>query len=231
MDEINHMQTKLDSVLMLNQDIHQSQIGTNECQHTFEILVDAFLHAQDRVIQPQLITIDKVKDMIRKESLPDGLDFPSFPSLKLSRLITPIIFFQRTYFVYVLQAPLLQPTIYQLYKLQRFPPKQEENIFVYIEKKKDFIFIDVMGHKYGKTNYQKLQACLMPNELTCVCKETLPILTSPNEDCEITLIHPSTISLPNQVCELRLLNLEHTTLARKTGTLHEDLRTFMIISR
>jgi hypothetical protein len=32
----------------------------------------------------------------------------------------------------------------------------------------------------------------------------------PNEDCEATLIHPSTISLPNQVCEQSLLNLEHT---------------------
>jgi len=30
----------------------------------------------------------------------------------------------------------------------------------------------------------------------------------PNEDCEATLIHPSTISLPNQACEQRLLNLE-----------------------
>jgi len=134
--EINRMQTKLDSVLILNQDIQHIQIGPNECQHTFEILVDAFLHAQDRVIQPQLITIDKVKDMMRKESLPDGLDFPSFPSLELSRRITPIIFFQRTYFVYVLQAPLLQPTMYQLYKLQSFPPKQQENVFVYIEKRR-----------------------------------------------------------------------------------------------
>jgi hypothetical protein len=130
-DEINRMQTKLDSVLMLNADIQQIRRGPNECQHTSEILVDAFLHAQDRVIQPQLITIDKVKDMMRKESLLDGLNFPSFSCLELSRLIIPIIFPQRTYFVYVFQASLLQPTMYQLYKLQPFPPKQQENVFVY----------------------------------------------------------------------------------------------------
>jgi hypothetical protein len=80
---------------------------------------------------------------------------------------------------------------------------------------KDFIFIDVMRHKYGKMNYQELQVFLMPNELIYICKETLPILTYihtyvPNENCEATLIHPSTISLPNQVCEQRMLNLEHT---------------------
>jgi hypothetical protein len=105
-DEINQMQNQLDSVLVLNEDIQQVQRGLDECQHTFEILVDAFLHAQDGVIQPQLIT--KVKDMMK--SLPDGLDFPSFPSLELSRLISPIIFSQKSYLVYVLQILLIKST-------------------------------------------------------------------------------------------------------------------------
>ena len=76
--------------MILNENIQQIQRGLGECQHTLEILVGAFLHAQDGVIQPQLITIAKLRDMIRRESLPDGLDFPSFPILELSRLITPI---------------------------------------------------------------------------------------------------------------------------------------------
>ena len=80
-DEINQMHTQVDSVMMINENIQQIQRGIEECQHTFEILVDAFVHAQDGVIQPQLMTIAKIKDMMRKESLPDGLDFPSFPSL------------------------------------------------------------------------------------------------------------------------------------------------------
>jgi hypothetical protein len=63
-DEINRMQTQLDSVFMLNENIQQIQRGLNECQHTFEILFNAFLHAQDGVIQPQLITIAKIKDMM-----------------------------------------------------------------------------------------------------------------------------------------------------------------------
>jgi len=59
--------------------------------------------------------------MIRKESLPDGLDFPSIPILELSRLITLIIFSQSSYLVYILQVPLLQSMSYHLYKLQPFP--------------------------------------------------------------------------------------------------------------
>jgi hypothetical protein len=88
------MQTQLDSVLIINENIRQIQRGLDECQHTFEILVEAFLHALDGVIQPQLITVAKIRDMM-EESLSDGLDFPSFSSLELSRLITPVIFSQK----------------------------------------------------------------------------------------------------------------------------------------
>jgi hypothetical protein len=101
--------------------------------------------------------------------------------------------------------------MYQLYKVQPFPMKQHENAFVYIESKKDFIFADTMRHKYGKMNYQELQTCLTPNEFNYVCPETLPILTYiPNEDCEATLIHPSTTSFPSNICVKGLLNLERT---------------------
>jgi len=51
----------------------------------------------------------------------------------------------------------------------------------------------------------------MPNELSYVCKENIPIVTYvPNYDCESTLIHPSTISIPHNVCEQRMLILEQT---------------------
>ena len=99
-DEVHRMHTQIDSVMMVNENIQQIQSGIEECQHTFEILVGAFLHAKDAVIQPQLITITKIKDMMRRESLPDGLDFPSFPSLQLSRLITLISYSQYSYLVY-----------------------------------------------------------------------------------------------------------------------------------
>ena len=106
-DEFNTMQSQLESVLIINEKVRQIQKGMNECQDTFEILVDVFLHSQDSIIQPQLITIAKVKDMMRKLSLPDGLDLPPFPSLEFSRLITPIIISKQTYLVYILQVHFL----------------------------------------------------------------------------------------------------------------------------
>jgi len=68
-----------------------------------------------------------------------------------------------------------------------------------------------MRQRYGKMNYPELQASLKPNEITYVCKETLPIITyTPKEDCEATLIHPSTTSLPKGLCEQRILSLDQT---------------------
>ena len=43
-DEINRMHTQVDSVMMINENIQQIRRGITECQHTYEILVDAFLH-------------------------------------------------------------------------------------------------------------------------------------------------------------------------------------------
>jgi hypothetical protein len=56
-----------------------------------------------------------------------------------------------------------------------------------------------------------LQSCFKPNELHFVCQETVPIQTYvPNEDCEATLLHPSTASPPDKVCEQSILTLEST---------------------
>jgi len=203
--ELSQVQYLITVIIILNENIRKVQRGLAECQHTFEILAEDFLHAQDGIIQPQLITMLKLRDMMIKESLPDGLEFPSFSSFELSRLITPIIYSQDSYLVYVIQVPLIQSTSYHLYKIHPFPVRQQDRVFVYIESTKGFIFVDAM-RLYGKMNYQELQACFTPNKLTYVCKETLPISTyTPKGDCEATLIHPSTTSFPKSSCEQRIL--------------------------
>ena len=120
----------------------------NECQETFEILVDVFLHSQDGIIQPQLISIAQVKDMMKELSLPDGLELPPTSSLEFSFLITPITISKQTYLVYTLQVNFLRSTMYQLHKKRPFQFKQQDNIFVYVEAKRDYVFIDAMRQKY-----------------------------------------------------------------------------------
>ena len=78
--------------------------------------------------------------------------------------------------------------------------EQQETFFMHIGITKEFVFTYAVRHKYGKLSYPGLQARLNPNEISYVCKENIPIVTyEPNEDCESTLIHPSTVFLPNKV--------------------------------
>ena len=72
---LNKVQYEVHSALILNENIRKVQRGLTECQNTFKILVEAFLHAQDGVIQPQLITMVKIRNMMKQECLPDGLEF------------------------------------------------------------------------------------------------------------------------------------------------------------
>jgi hypothetical protein len=57
---------------------------------------------------------------MKELSLLDGLDLPPCLSLEFSRLIT-LIFSKGTFLVYKLQVPLLESTMYQIYKIQPFP--------------------------------------------------------------------------------------------------------------
>jgi hypothetical protein len=47
-NEINQMHTQIDSVMMIKENIQQIQRGISECEHAFEILVDAFLQLKKR---------------------------------------------------------------------------------------------------------------------------------------------------------------------------------------
>ena len=207
--KIREDEHKMNIVLLLNENILQIQRGIDECQHHFEILVDAFLHAEDGIIQPQLITISKVQEILKRESPPAELVFPLLPISQLSRIITPVIYSQDSYLVYVLSVPLIQSKSYQLYKVLPFPVKQEESVFMYVEPQKDYILMDSLRQQYVKMSSIDLMACETPNEFLYICKESLPIQTYvPNADCESTLLHPSTQIVPN-VCVKRVLTLSN----------------------
>jgi hypothetical protein len=48
------------NVNLLNEQLRLVQRGMDECQHSFEILIDAFIHGEQGTMQPQLITAEKI---------------------------------------------------------------------------------------------------------------------------------------------------------------------------
>lgn len=98
----------------------------DKCQHSFEMVVDAFVHAEQGTLQPQLITTDKIKRLMDSQSLPAGVDYPSFTYSEFQKIIIPHAYAYKQYLVYVLEIPLLSSTTYHLYKILPFPVKKDD---------------------------------------------------------------------------------------------------------
>ena len=165
-DEIK-MQSQLDSVLIMNENIWQIQRGMNECQHTFEICGCLFTRTGRYNSAPvNHHCAGKRHDGAVSTRRIGSSTFP------LPRIFTPY------YPYYLLQTNLFSVytsstlvTVYHVPIIQNtaFPFQQQGNIFVYIEAKRDYIFADTTRRKYWKLNHQELQACLKPNDLNHVC--------------------------------------------------------------
>ncbi|PNF23406.1 hypothetical protein B7P43_G12246 [Cryptotermes secundus] len=210
--KFSELEEEIRNVNLINEQFRLIQRGIDESQHSFEILIDAFVHAEQGTLQPQLITAEKIKQLIGSQKLPSGLDYPNFPFPQLQKIITPITYSYKQYLVYVLEIPLFSPTTYQLYKLLPLPTnvKEEKSTYTYIHYNKEFIFSDPLRQHFGKMTANELTGCFHPSELTYVCREEIPIYTYvPEMDCEATLLHPSTTRIPNN-CEYRVLKLSKT---------------------
>jgi hypothetical protein len=178
------------------------QRSVEECQHSFKILIDVFIHAEQGILQPQLIPMKKIRNYIMKQKLPSGTDYPNFPFPEILKIISPSIYSYKKYLVYVLEIPLIFPTEYHLYKLIPFPVvvNKEEATYGYINLNKELISSDSLQRHYGKRNINELMKCFQPRQMVYLCKAEIPISTYvPEMDCEATLLQPSTVEVP-KIC-------------------------------
>lgn len=217
----NELYSETQLLAMMTEHILQIERSIDRISEFFKLIIDAIVHAKDGTLQPQLITPNKIRNMMSSEQPITGLDYPvNLPSHELMKLITPHIFLQGKYLVYVLYVPLLLPEQFQVFKMIPFPtPGQEGRInkYIYTESSKDYIIIDTLRQKYAKISQYQLDKCFKINELKFVCKETTPILNfKAGEDCEATLVHPSTTMVPGS-CTQRMVQIDNTLWIKLLG--------------
>jgi hypothetical protein len=164
---------EIGNVNLLNEQLRLVQRGVDESQHSFETVIEAFVHAEQGVLQPQLITVQKIRNLVTVQKLPPGTDYPNFPLPELSKIIIPHIYSYRRFLVYVLEIPLFSPTEYQLYKMLPSPvsTNKDKSRYSYVNFNKEFIFSDALRQHYGKITANELTGCFQPNLITYVCKE------------------------------------------------------------
>jgi hypothetical protein len=199
---------EIDSSFVLNELIKEIERGIEECQHTFDLLIDVYLHAQNGVLQPQIITIQKIREVLTQEAMPESTMFPPFSSAELISLIKPIIYTQGQFLVYVVKIPLILETKFTLYKVIPFPVIMQSNATVKVlNVRKEYSFVDALNRQYGHISQYELEKCLRPNNFNYVCAEMTPIVTYvPNVDCVATLLHPNTQKIPDD-CTFNYLPL------------------------
>ena len=205
-DSQSALKYELEMSMTVNELISQIQRGVEETQRTFDLLIDVYLHSQDGILQPQIITMQRIKTLMSKEALPERTIFPPFPSAELLSIVKPTIYTQENYLVYIVKLPLLIDVKYMLYKMVRFPIILEsKQVALYTEIHKDYIFSDALGQQYGNLD---ISECDKPNSLTYVCMEKVPIQTNKDENCYANLLHPSTTKIPD-MCTTKYIPLSH----------------------
>jgi hypothetical protein len=115
--KFKNLEEEFQNVNLINEQFRLIQRGIDESQHSFEILIDAFVHAEQGVLQPQSITAEKLREFLKTQKLPSGLDYPNFPFPELQKMITPSTYSFKQYLVYILNIPLFLPTQYKLYSV------------------------------------------------------------------------------------------------------------------
>jgi hypothetical protein len=108
------LQQEIEQVTTANMQIKTVERGLMECQHGYEILVDALIHVEQGTFQPQFVTAEKIKTVVTAQKLPAGVDYPSFPFSELQHIIVPHVYSHNQFLVYVLDIPF-SPQHYSIF--------------------------------------------------------------------------------------------------------------------
>jgi hypothetical protein len=76
---INKIEEEMTYINLIKEQFPLIQKGIDESQHSFEILIDAFVHAEQGILQPQLITYEEIRSLLETQKMPLGLGYPNFP--------------------------------------------------------------------------------------------------------------------------------------------------------
>jgi hypothetical protein len=109
------LQTEVEQVTTANLQITTVERGVIECRIGFEILLEAFVHAEQGTFQPHFVTAKRIRAALTSQlpsgleqgtfqphfvtakriraaltsQLPSGLDYPNFPFSELQRIVVP----------------------------------------------------------------------------------------------------------------------------------------------
>lgn len=195
--------------------INRFNVVTEQFQFELITIVNIILDAKAGILHPAVISpsrlVSQLKDV--QSNIPHGLSFPVPLDIEhthqLLNCLTLEIFYENDKLVYVANLPLLEAHLFYLYKINHFPVKSHDNVFIMIEPTQNFLAIDENKQQYLYLSEMEYQNCIKLDANKVICSQTRPILLAHlNDVCEVQL-YLSSEKIPKS-CDTRIIELTRT---------------------
>lgn len=189
----------------------------SDIQFECELVLQAIVNAQKGILQPHIITPNKIFKIIKSDKIdkPKDLSLPFPLSLSYGNLLLKIIDFDvylnNDILCYIIKLPLTDDTVYNTYKVLPLPINMNNtnNKFLFIQPEQKYLLVDKAKRYYVKMSEQVFQKCKEINNYWRICKQSFAImLTHSHEECEYKMIQPIR-KIPDD-CSKRIITLNQT---------------------
>lgn len=168
----------------------------------YKILIDAVLNAQRGILQPEVMSPGRVIRAFQRSrsNFPKDLTIPVTLSMAQGHALLKIsdvhIFVKRNILSYVIETPLVNNIVYNMYQLIPFPTPTSDSLtdFIFIESAKDYLLIDETKQTYVLIDKEDLAGCKKESETERLCKQTFPLMyTHTSQECVVSLLNSNEI--------------------------------------
>ncbi|XP_046142338.1 uncharacterized protein LOC123987955 [Osmia bicornis bicornis] len=174
------------------------------------IIIDAILFAKQGTLHPAILSPQQLLDAARKIMDSTTYEFPLTPTEILSEQFSGIAKFHVTYtkgrILFELIVPLLDTTVYDLYKVHSSPITQVKGtttLTVFIKPSTPYLAVAMNGITYVTPDEEYIRQCYNLHG-HYICQATIPIAYLRNKPtCETELLSQTTMDSWN-MCDVRL---------------------------
>lgn len=184
-------------ITTVNEQLIQLVSIYTELEREYELLISAIVNAQKGILEPHIINpvqivkyLHLIRDDIKDKKFPIALSEQS--GYQLLRIIDVDAFMSGNILSYVLNVPLVENELFNLYKVLPLPSAIDgsQNLFMYIQPEKDYLMIDESKRHYVKLSNEQL-LCKGIDRVRQICKQKFVLMsTYDHETCEARMLQP-----------------------------------------
>lgn len=188
---------RIASFVTVTEQVLQLSAVFGQIEEEYEQMINAIVNAQKGILQPHIINpvqivryLSLIRDELKDVKFPVPLADSS--GYLLLRIIDLDVFISGSILGYVINIPLIDNNVFNLYRVLPLPKEipQMKGKYVYIQPEKEFLLIDESKRQYAKLSSEQLK-CKELTKNRRLCRQSFALLsTFDHEECEAKLLQP-----------------------------------------